>query len=198
MHIPRSARPLFIAVLGLLALASSCASLAAEWSVDQLMAALAQTRSAHASFEESKSIAILDHPVQSSGELFYSAPDQLEKRTLKPKPESMLLQGNQLTLDQRGRKKVLQLDRYPEVATFIDSIRGTLAGDRAALERSYALSLDGDAQAWTLTLLPRDLKAKQLVSQIRMQGSQGQLQRIAIHQADGDSSLMTITPLAAP
>ena len=63
---------------------------AADWDLDQLMRDLAQTRSGHASFVEKKSIAMLDKPVESSGELFYSAPDHLEKRTLKPKPESMI------------------------------------------------------------------------------------------------------------
>ena len=63
---------------------------AAEWDIDQLMRGLAQTRSDHASFVEKKSIAMLDKPVESSGELFYTAPDHLEKRTIKPKPESMI------------------------------------------------------------------------------------------------------------
>jgi len=49
------------------------------------MQLLAQSRSAHASFVETKSIAMLDKPVISSGELFYTAPDHLEKRTLNPR-----------------------------------------------------------------------------------------------------------------
>src|SRR5660398_102116 len=57
---------------------------AADWDIDQLMHDLAQTRSGRASFVEKKSIAMLDKPVESSGELFYWAPDHLEKRTLKP------------------------------------------------------------------------------------------------------------------
>ena len=72
---------------------------AADWTIEQLMHGLAQTRSGHASFVEKKSIAMLDRPVESSGELFYSAPDHLEKRTLKPKPELMTVDGDTLLIE---------------------------------------------------------------------------------------------------
>lgn len=166
-----------------------------SWGIEQLMQSLATTRSGHASFVEKKSIAILDKPVESSGELFYSAPDRLEKRTLKPKAESMLLDKDKLTIEQRGKKHVLSLQSYPEIAAFIDSIRGTLAGDRKALERTYQLSMEGNEQSWNLTLLPVQDKMKKVVAKINIAGSGNTLRTIDIKQTDGDSSLMTITPL---
>lgn len=168
------------------------------WDLDQLMHTLAQTRAGHASFVEKKSIAILDKPVESSGELFYEAPDRLEKRTLKPRLESMVLDRGTLTIEQKGKKHVLQLQGYPEIAAFIDSIRGTLAGDRSALEHSYQLSLDGSEQDWTLMLMPIDAKMKKVVEKIRIAGAHNELHSIEIRQADGDSSLMTITQLSPP
>lgn len=168
------------------------------WDIDKLMHSLAAIHSGHASFIEKKSIAILDKPVESSGELFYSAPDRLEKRTLKPKAESMLLDKNALTVEQRGKKHVLSLQNYPEVAAFVDSIRGTLAGDRKALERTYKLSLDGDERNWKLILLPVEDKMKKVVSSISIIGTANTLASIEIKQADGDSSLMTITQLPIP
>jgi hypothetical protein len=169
-----------------------------SWSIDQLMQSLAAVDASHASFVETKSIAMLDKPVESSGLLFYRAPDRLEKRTLKPIAESMLLAQDTLTVEQRGKKRDLSLQRYPEIAAFIDSIRGTLAGQRRALERSYQLTLSGDAQQWRLNLLPTDLKMQQTVAKISITGSGNVLRSIAIKQTDGDSSLMTITPLPAP
>jgi outer membrane lipoprotein-sorting protein len=168
------------------------------WNIDQLMQSLSAIRSGHASFVEKKSIAMLDKPVESSGELFYSAPDRLEKRTLKPKTESMLLDKDTLTLEQRGKKRALSLQSYPEIAAFIDSIRGTLAGDRKSLERTYKLSLGGDEQSWDLVLLPIEDKMKKVVAKISIAGSGNVLHTIEIKQADGDSSLMTITALPVP
>ncbi len=181
----------------LLSITSICQA-EGNWGIDQLMQSLASTRSGNASFVEIKSIAMLDKPVESSGELFYTAPDRLEKRTLKPKPESMLLDKDKLVVEQRGKKRVLALQNYPEVAAFIDSIRGTLAGDRKALERTYNLNMTGDEKNWNLTLLPIESKLKKVVAEISIAGSGNALQTIDILQADGDSSRMTITPLPAP
>jgi hypothetical protein len=168
------------------------------WDLDQLMQSLATTRTGHASFIEKKSIAILDKPVESSGELFYNAPDRLEKRTLKPKAESMVLDKDKLIVEQRGKKHVLSLQSHPEIAAFIDSIRGTLAGDRTALERNYKLSMVGTQQDWNLNLLPLENKMKKVLTSIDISGSDNTLKTIAIKQADGDSSVMMITTLPTP
>ena len=170
----------------------------AEWNVDMLLQGLAQIRSDHVRFFEKKSIAMLEVPVESSGELFYIAPDHLEKRTLKPKPESMILDQDVLIIERGPQRHTLSLQEYPELAAFIDSIRGTLAGDRKALERNYVLSLDGTAEDWTLRLVPVNKKMKSLIKRIRFSGIGATLQRVEIDQSDGDSSLMLIEKLAAP
>lgn len=186
------------AALTVALLLSSQISHAATWDIDQLMRGLAQTRSAQARFVEKKSIAMLELPIESSGELFYSAPDRLEKRTIKPKAENMLVEGDSLRIE-RGRQKYrLQLQDYPELAAFIDSIRGTLAGDRKALERSYQLSLEGGATNWTLQLVPNDTRMQQVITHIRIAGVHNEVRSIEIKQADGDSSQMRIEKLTTP
>ena len=171
---------------------------AAAWDIDQLMRGLAQTRSERANFVEKKFIAILDKPVESSGELFYTAPDRLEKRTLKPRPESMIVMGDALLIE-RGRQKFrVRLQATPELAAFIDSIRGTLAGDRKALERHFRLGLEGTAERWTLQLQPIDASMLAVIRQIRISGAGDQLDGIEITQSDGDRSLMRMEKSAAP
>ena len=168
------------------------------WTIDRLMQAMQEIRSDHASFTERKSIAMLEEPVDSSGELFYTAPDYLEKRTIKPKPESMILDGDTLVFERGGKKRRFQLGQSPELAAFIASIRGILAGDRAALERNYRLNLEGSADDWTLQLLPLDEKIHAVVASIRISGEGNAVRSIETTQADGDSSLMLIERLAAP
>lgn len=181
----------------LLALAMPPAS-AVDWDIDQLMQALSKARPSRTAFVEKKYIAMLERPVESSGELRYAAPDHLEKRTIKPKPESIVVDGDAVVIERGSRKYALQLTDYPELAGFIDSIRGTLAGDRKALERSYQLKLDGGSQRWTLTLTPVNAKMAAIVKQIRIAGSRDNVQSIDVMQTDGDHSLMTIEPLVAP
>jgi outer membrane lipoprotein-sorting protein len=179
----------------LILLASCCAPLAhaaEDWDVARLMETLSRTRSSEARFVERKFIALLDQPVESSGELTYVAPDRLEKRTLKPKAESMILDGNTLTLERGGRKRSLPLSDYPEVGAFVESIRGTLSGDYSALQRSYGIGLEGNASRWVLTLTPNAPRMAQIVQKIRIAGSQGEVTSIEVFQADGDRSQMSI------
>lgn len=179
------------AAAGLTLAAMSLPALAA-WDLQQLMDSLAQNKSGRATFVETKRIAMLDKPVESSGELLFTAPDRLEKRTVKPKPESMVVNGGEMVVERGNRKYQVQLQAYPHLAAFIDSIRGTLAGDRKALERSYQLSLDGSAESWSLQLLPLDKKMQEVVRRIRIAGARDQVKSVEIVQADGDSSLMVI------
>ncbi len=192
---PRLIRHLLVA---LALMPTSVISHAAEWDIDQLMRGLALIRTDHASFVEKKFIAMLDKPVESSGELFYRAPDYLERRTIKPKPESVILDHGTLVIERGRHKRDMQLQDYPELAAFIDSIRGTLAGDRGALERNYRLSLEGSAEHWTLQLLPLKEQIQAVVTRIRIAGARDTVRSIEITQADGDSSLMLIEKLATP
>ena len=170
----------------------------AAWDLQQLMDSLAHNKSGRATFIETKHIALLDKPIVSSGELLYTAPDRLEKRTLKPKSESMTVSGEALFIERGKQKYQLQLQAYPELAAFIDSIRGTLAGDRKALERSYSLSLDGSAERWTLQLLPLSEKMQTVILRIQISGMRDQVNTIAITPADGDRSLMLIEQVVTP
>lgn len=168
---------------------------AADWQLADLMQQLSQVRNAQARFVERKYIALLDKPVESSGELSFTAPDRMEMRTLRPKRQSLLLDGNRLTLEQDGRTRTVSLQSYPEVAAFVEGIRGTMAGDRQALERVYQVHLIGSAARWQLLLVPREATMSRIISRIRIGGSQGEVLSVAYDHADGDRSEMQITPL---
>lgn len=171
---------------------------AAPLSIDQLMAALAKQPQGAATYTETKTIAMLEQPLESSGELLFVPPSRLEKRTLKPKPESMVLDGDTLTLTRGRRTHVLRLQDYPQVAGMVESIRATLAGDRKALEKVYQLALSGDTERWTLTLTPLDARVGKVISRIRMDGTRARVRSVEILQADGDSSVMTIDKPSTP
>ena len=167
----------------------------AAWDLDALMKSLAKHEGGRARFVETKNIALLDKPVVSSGELRYQPPARLEKRTLKPKPELMVLDGDHLLLERGKQKFNVRLPELPEALAFVDSLRGTLSGDRATLERNYKLRLDGNERRWTLDLLPNDQRMAAFVLRITFGGSGNQVEWIRYLQADGDSSTMTIEPV---
>ena len=166
--------------------------------LDEVMRLLAMRRHGRVEYVEQHFLAILDHPVESSGELRYDAPDHLEKRTLLPRPETLVLDGGALTIERGGRRRVVDLHRYPQVLPFIESIRATLAGDRSALEQVFQVEFAGGVERWLLTLTPLDHQLARVVKQVQIDGSRDQLHRVDIRQPDGDRSLMTLRTPAAP
>src|SRR5258707_15342806 len=81
--------------------------------LDAVMGLLAMRQHGRVEFVEQQFLAILDHPLESSGELRYDAPDHLEKRTLLPRRETLGLAGGVLTIERRGHSHVLDMHRYP-------------------------------------------------------------------------------------
>ena len=166
--------------------------------LDALMALLAQRQHGHVQFVELEFLSLLDHPLESSGELRYDAPDRLEKRTLLPRAETLILAGGKLTVDRGKSHRVVDLHAYPQAQPFVESVRATLAGDRGALEKLFHLEFTGNLARWTLHLVPRDPDVKRSVAQVRLDGAHDQLLEVDIRQADGDHSRMTSREAAAP
>jgi outer membrane lipoprotein-sorting protein len=182
-------------LLGFLLFASLSLTAHAAFDVGQLMSDLAKHKGGKAKFVEKKYISLLEKPVVSSGEMTYTAPDWLEKRTLTPKVETLLLNKDLLSIEREKQKITINLSNQPEALAFIDSIRGTLSGNRAALEKNYLLSLSGSSDKWVLTLLPSEQKIAALVQRITVSGSKNQIRSIEYLQADGDRSVMSIEPI---
>jgi hypothetical protein len=181
-----------------LLLAAVLLGAAAQGDLDGLMALLAKRQHGHVEFVEQQFLAVLDHPLESSGEMLYDAPDRLEKRTVAPRQETLVLAGGVLTVDRGKSHHVVDLHVYPQAQPFIESVRATLAGDRSALEKLFTLEFNGSLARWTLTLVPKDPKVKRSVAQVRIDGAQDQLLKVEIRQSDGDHSLMTLRPAPAP
>jgi len=181
--------------------ASTAVAVAAEtsdpvaWDVQRLMRELAQVKTANARFFERRHLAILTAPLESSGTLVYAAPDRLEKHTLRPRPESLVLERNELTVEskERNQRRTLVLQDYPVIWAFVESIRSTLAGDLPTLSRFYQVGLDGGERRWRLTLKPSEPRMQDVVSEIRISGDRSWINAIEMIETGGDRSVMTIT-----
>lgn len=173
----------------------SLASGAADDALPAIMQRLAAVKTLEARFEERKTLAMLQRPLLSSGELYYRAPAYLRKRTLQPQPEDYTVDGDWLTVEtvDSGRRD-FALSGYPQLLPFVEALRATQAGDRATLERYYQVECSGTAESWQLHLTPRDPAAAEYLSAIVIHGRQGWIDRIETQEADGDRSLMTVTP----
>ena len=184
------------AAVCLAAAAAVAAAAATEWNLEKAMQSLAQVKTSKARFVERKEMEILSSPLESSGTLIYIAPDRLEKHTLKPRQESLVLDGNRLTLESktRNQRRTFDLQEQPVVGAFVESIRSTLAGNLATLKRHYEVSLTGSEREWQLLLKPSAPEVRRFVSEIRIGGSGDRVRTIEITEIQGDRSVMTIMP----
>jgi hypothetical protein len=160
--------------------------------LDQLLQLLATRRHGHVSFTEEHTFKLLTRPLQSSGELLYDAPDHLEKRTLLPRAETLILDHGNVTVQRGRRTSVLPLKEYPQIVPLVESVRATMAGDRAALEHYFSLQFNGNLDSWSLDLRPADPSIRSNVAEIRIHGARERLQTVEIDLSDGDRSVLTV------
>jgi hypothetical protein len=165
------------------------------WGLAQLMASLSAVKSARGKFVERKQLAMLSAPLELSGALVYTAPGHLEKHTLRPSPESMILDGDHLVIEriEGGPRRIIALADFPVLRAFVESLRSTLAGDLATLQRFYEVRLSGSEGRWRLVLRPSDPKMREFVVEIRVEGAGTWVSAVSILEAGGDRSTMTIT-----
>jgi hypothetical protein len=170
------------------------AETASSWDVRQLMQGLAQVKQAKGKFIERKFLSVLNRPLESSGTLLFQAPNHLEKHTLTPKVESLVLDQGVLTIDSKARniKRTLVLQEYPAIWAFVESIRSTLAGDLPTLERFYKIELEGDAAHWKMRLLPIELRVREVMREIRISGHDNRVDSIETLESNGDHALMKV------
>jgi outer membrane lipoprotein-sorting protein len=164
------------------------------FTVERLMAELARHGSGTVRFSEVKTSALLKAPIASSGTLTYAAPARLEKHTRTPRDERLVVDGDSVVVERAARNErfELRLADYPAVRASIESIRGTLAGDLAALRRHYRVELEGTWPDWRLHLLPSDPELAELMQKVVIGGRGAQVTRIELLETSGDRSVMTI------
>jgi outer membrane lipoprotein-sorting protein len=171
-------------------------AVAADFELTALMDMLALVPAAKDSFTEAKHSAVLSTPLMLKGTLVYVRPDRLEKNVFAPYEERTVIAGNSVTIENRSLKqtRTFSLASSAPIAAFVESMRATLAGDRAALERHYDVQLEGRPEAWILNLIPREQKLASLVKRIQIAGVREHLKRIEVEEAAGDRSVMLISP----
>ena len=170
------------------------AAVAADPALADVMRQLAAVPSARARFTETKQVALLKTPLVLTGTLRYERPDQLEKHVLTPYDERIAIAGNEVRVENktRGRTQNLSAASNSTLQALVESLRATLAGDLASLERHFDVVFEGTASEWAIVLVPRDAETLALITRIRLAGTADRLRRIDIDEAGGDRSEMSI------
>jgi Outer membrane lipoprotein carrier protein LolA-like len=159
-----------------------------------LMQALAAVPAAEARFTEVRRMQVLSAPLELQGTLRYLRPDRLERRVQSPYEETIRIEGDRVSIDNpvRGVRRSYMLASLPAAYALVESLRATLAGDLAALERHYHLRLAGRREAWMLSLTPRDAGVAGMLAEVRLQGAAARITRIEYDEGMGDRTVITL------
>jgi len=166
---------------------------AAHPSVDALLRAFAGMPGLFARFHEEKHVALLSLPLESEGEIYFAPPGRMLRKVTSPTPSWALLEGDQVTLVSPGERRVLDLAQSPVVRGFVGAFRDVLAGDRAALERSYTLDFSKTGDDFTLTLRPRAAPLTRFLRELSLHGHGLSLTSIRMVETSGDETLTTFS-----
>jgi outer membrane lipoprotein-sorting protein len=176
----------------LLLLAACRLAAAAEFGPAELMQGFAAVPAAQARFTEVRRSDVLRAPLELKGTLYYQRPDRLERRVLSPYQQVTRIEGDRVTIENpaRGEPRRHSLAALPTAQALVEGLRATLAGDLAALERHYHVTLAGGREAWTLSLAPRAPAVAGAISGIQLAGSAARLARMEIEETTGDRVTM--------
>ncbi len=173
-----------------------CLGVVPAWALElpELMGLLGRQKHGEANFVEQRYVRGFDGPLFASGTLSFTAPDQLVRKTLSPRPESMSVDGNTLVLSRSGRTRTMTLDSIPELLGLVEAMRATLAGNAPVLERYFKTKLTGTVDEWALDLVPIDERLASQVDSLRLTGRAGEVLGVEMQFRGGDRSVMTISP----
>jgi hypothetical protein len=158
-----------------------------------LMGRLAAITERHETFREERHFAALDAPVITQGRLIYRRPAHLEKITAAPDPETLVVDGDHLTITSgHDAPQSVRLGRRPEVTALVEAVRGTLSGDLGVLESHYRIRAEGGLSNWHLLLQPKDAALQHVLRDIAIAGQGTGIRDIRITQANGDDQAMSI------
>ena len=154
------------------------------------------------SFVEVRASRLLKEPLRLAGEYRRPDDDTLVREVRTPYAETTTITtgtgAGQATIQRGSRSRTYSLERVPELANLQASFGAMLAGDRAALERYYAIATRGTRTRWIMVLVPKQASLAEKVRQIVLYGRGSELRCIETEaRGDGGGSGETQRTLLA-
>ncbi len=160
---------------------------ASAFDLQQLSEQLAKPSVIHGSFIQEKHLRALPQPLTSKG-TFVLAKDHGLLWLLK----TPLQQDYRISAKGIARRDPSGWQMVPNKSAGAEQNRlfiAVLQGDSSGLQRDFELQLQGEAQHWQLTLIPRSVLLKQIFTRINIDGGD-LVQRIELLETQGDSTVL--------
>jgi hypothetical protein len=174
---------------------SALASLAHALTLAELESLLQAAAKPDVPYVETRESPWLSSPVTTRGTL-HITPKALEKRVEQPRKETWRLLEDRVEWQgaSAAERKQILFGQSPALQALADVTRRAAAGDLAALERDFKVTITGDERVWSVRLQPRTpLVARQLES-VELQGTGGQLRVLVVAERQGERTTTRISP----
>lgn len=146
-------------------------------------------------FHETRTLAALKAPIQSSGVLTYRSPGYLQKATEQPRAEDLVINGDVVTISRNhAAPQSVDTARVPALRLLADTLRAPLDGNTALLRHYYHISASENGADWTLYLTPASDEVAKFAKSVTLSGRNNAILEIVLVQANGDTQAMTIDP----
>jgi outer membrane lipoprotein-sorting protein len=167
-------------------------------SLDVLLKRCAVAGGGEVPFEERKFIGAVTEPLVSRGYLRFEPPNRLIKKTETPNQETAIVDQDRVSVRNADGAETANIGLWadPDLRLIFDSLRAALRGDGDALRALFETSLSGAANAWTLTLTPKEESAATRIERIVVTGDENRFLGFDIYETGGDRSLIRL--LRAP
>ncbi len=175
----------------LLALAAS--ALADAGLLTELTRRSAAVQALEGSFVQTKSIAVLPVPINSTGKFSFDRAAGVRWETLEPVRNSLQLSAGTIKFEDAQGKSLLD-GRGPAAGAEIIAriFSGVIAGDLGALNEYFLLTSTGSSADWQITLVPRSPNLAAYIKKIELQGHEF-TEQLDIAEANGDSTRIQLT-----
>lgn len=151
----------------------------------------------HYEFAQSKTVAVLSRPLQSSGVLGLSANLDLVWQTLQPLKSTLVINAAGLQQFDRHDVLVSELD-LPLAQALAQVFLSVLSGNTQAIATAFTQTLHCEGDAWELQLVPVDAGFAQVISEITVNGA-ATIAKLAFREARGDyTEILLSAPLQRP
>jgi hypothetical protein len=169
-----------------------CAT-AATLDAQALIGRLAKPAPATVAFREVRFSALVEEPLVVSGDLVYTDAASLDRRITQPYQETVAVRGESVRVEREGSPpRSFGLNRAPELRGLLSGFTALLAGDAAALERTFSIAANGSDDAWTLELTPTDKRGRRRLQQIVVNGRADVPQCLTMFIANAGASVLLL------
>jgi len=195
-----------LGVGGLLVVSLAIASAAHAQSESALtladvMQRFATSGGVEARFHESRQLAILNDPIESSGMLYFAPPDWLARHVTQPGESKVVVRDDRVTFRDETGVQTLELDSSEVARAVVGNTMVLMRGDLELLNEQYEATFrvqgSGEAGAagalWTLDLTPRGRVVRKIIERLRVQGRGGKLVRMESLETSGDVTVTTFS-----